>query len=496
MLTLSWIDWSVFLAYVATVFLIGLYFARRQQSTEDYFVGGRRMNWWAIGASIFATSFSSVSFVALPREGAFADFHFFVAILTIPFIITPILWYVFVPLFVRLNVMSMYEYLEMRFDRRVRKTGTLLFAGYAIGWMGTMLYAMGLIIQAVLGLSDTSFVWVVVGIGLFATLYTLVGGFEAVVWTDVLQGMTLGGSMIIVLVLALGLVDGGLPAVISIGAANNKFDLLNFSFSFTERQSFLTGLAYGLFMYLPGYTASQVMVQRYISMNSLARARRSLMINALVNPIVTALFIFTGTTLFVFYHQPGAGGFPTLSAQDQLLPFFMSTELPVRGLTGLVIAGLFGAAMSSIDSGINSLTAVVVHDWIPRRAGSLRFSRLLTGVFGVGITLAALLMPFLGDYVIEMLTKLVGTFLGLILAVLLMGMLVRRSTTLGALLGLAAGASGVAVVWMIPAVAHWWYGGIALGLTFLVGVLVSYVDQDRTKVKADETAVQELSSPP
>lgn len=474
MLRLSGIDWAVFGVHLAVVFLIGAYFARRQRTTDDYFIGGRRMRWWAVGTSIFATSFSSVSFVALPREGAFEDYHFLVAILFIPLVITPVLWYFFVPLFVRLKETSMYAYLETRFDRRIRKIGTLLFGGYAIGWMGTMLYAMGVIIQAVLGLSDAVFIWVVVGIGLFATVYTLVGGFEAVVWTDALQGVTLAACMIVVLMLALQKIEGGFAGVLEAGAANEKFDMFNMAFDFSERRSFLTAAAYGLFLYLPGYTASQVMAQRYISMPSLADARRALVINAVVNPIVALLFIFTGTTLFAFYHQPGASGFPVLPNPDQLLPYFMSAELAVVGLTGLVVAGLFGAAMSSVDSGINSLAAVIVHDWLPNRVGDVRFSRVLSGVFGMCITLAALLMPYVGSFVIEMLTKVVGTFLGLLLALYLMGMFLSRSTSRGALAGLTAGGLAVVIAWNLEGIAHWWYGGIALAVTLIVATLTTF----------------------
>ncbi len=482
MLSLSVVDWIVFSVYLFIVGLIGLFYAKRQRTTDDYFVGDRHMKGWVIGVSIFATSFSSVSFLALPREGAFEDYHFFVAILFIPLVITPLLWYYFVPFFVRMNVTSMYTYLKTRFDHRIQKAGALLFGLYAIGWMGTMLYAIGIILQAVLGFSDAVFTWFVIGIGLFATLYTLVGGFQAVVWTDVLQAVTLGTSMIIVLVLAVQHIDGGLSTVFSIGQANNKFDFYNLTLDLSERQSLITGVAYGLFMYLPGYTASQVMVQRYLSMENLAEARRSLAINAFINPIVAFVFFFTGTTLFAFYHQAGAAGFPDLQSPDQILPYFMSTELVVPGLTGLVVAGLFGAAMSSIDSGINSLAAVVVHDGFPDRKGDVRFSRLLSGGFGGVVTLAALFMPYLGAYIIEILTKVAGSFLGLLLALFLLGMLVPRATARSALIGLAVGACTLLLVWNQESIAHWWYGGIALvatgGIGYAASLLIPAVDGD------------------
>jgi SSS family transporter len=473
--SLGGVDWLIFGVYVTIVLGLGLWFAIRQESNESYFVGSRNMTWWAVGTSIFATAFSSVSFVMLPREGAFADYHLFTAILFIPFVITPLLWYVFVPLFLRLNLISVYEYLEIRFNRAMRRLGTVLFAGYAIGWMGSMLYAVGLILQAVLGLTDVQFMWMLIGVGLFATAYTVLGGFEAVVWTDVLQAVTLGGGMLIVLVLAVGKVDGGLSTVIDLGRANEKFDMFNLDTGLNARSSFFAACAFGLFMYLPGYTTSQITVQRYVSMSSLANARKALLINAVVAVAINLVFIFVGTTLFAFYHQAGAPGFPELASQDQIMPYFLSAELPSIGLTGLLVAGLFGAAMSSIDSGINSMTAVVVYDWLPDRTVSVGFSRVMGGVFGVCITIAALLMPYLGEFVIEMITKIAGTFLGLLLGVYLLGMFVSRANASGALLGLVAGAAVLAIVWTQTPIAHWWYGGVTLGTTFVAGTLSSYL---------------------
>ena len=135
MSALSPFDVLVFVLYLAGVLGLSLAFARGQRTNEDYFLGGRRMPWAAVGASLFATGFSSVSFVALPRETAYGDYHFLIVVLFIPLVITPILWWAFVPLFIRLGLTSVYEYLEIRFNRSLRRVGSLLFAGYAIGWM-------------------------------------------------------------------------------------------------------------------------------------------------------------------------------------------------------------------------------------------------------------------------------------------------------------------------------------------------------------------------
>lgn len=431
------------------------------------------MNWIAVGTSIFATAFSSISFVMLPREGAYADYHLLTALLFIPFVITPILWYLFVPVFLRLKITSVYQYLGIRFNNRIRKLGSLLFAGYAIGWMGSMLYAVGIIVQASLGLTHTQFVWVLIGIGVFATFYTVLGGYEAVVWTDLLQSVTLGGGMLVVLFIIVEMVSGDFFTLIEFGREHGKMDMFNMEFSMNERSSFWAATGFALFMYLPGYTASQITVQRYLSVKNLREARRSLLINAIVAPIISLVFFLVGTALFVFYYQQG--GFPDIPNQDQLLPYFLASELPVAGLTGLLLAGLFAAGMSTIDSGINSMTAVIVKDWIPDKEKDLTvgLSRIITIVLGIVVTITSLLVPLIGEHVIEMITKIAGTFLGLLLGVYLLGLFTRRANTMGSLIGLAAGSIALAIVWTQTAIPHWYYGLFSIGVTFIVGWAVS-----------------------
>ena len=449
MFSLGTTDIVLFLLYLCVVFGVGVYFSRRQKTAEDYFVGGRRMNWIAVGVSLFATSFSSISFLAYPREGAFEDYHLFLTLMCIPLVIVPILWFVFVPMFIRLKLTSIYEYLEIRFNRPMRRLGTVLFAGYAIGWMGSMLYGMGLILQAVLGISGGQTVWLLVGIGVFAVMYTMLGGVQAVVWNDVLQTIILGGGMVMVLVLALSKIDGGFGTVVSFGLEHGKFDMFNMTPDLLERRTFYAAIAFALFMYLPGYTVSQTTAQRYVCMSSLSEARRSLLVSALVSTAVCLLFFFVGSTMFAFYHHTLGTGFPELFRQDQLLPHFVVSEIAVTGLTGLLLAGLFAAALSTIDSGINSLTAVVVYDWLSGRDTGVTMSRIMCVLFGALVIAAALVAPLLGEHLIEIISKIVGVFLGLLLGVFLLGMFVPRANAPGAFIGLATASAALAIVWLV-----------------------------------------------
>ena len=472
-LTLSALDWTLFATYLVVVLALGLKFAGEQHSREDYFLGGRAMNWLPVGLSMFATTFSSLSFVGFPKEAAFGDYHLFLAILFIPLFVSPALWIWFVPLYHRLRVTSPYEYMELRFNRSVRQLCSGLSIVYTIGWMGTMLFAVGVILQGVLDLSPQQLRFTVIGVGLLATLYTAAGGVKAVIWTDVLQTVTLGGGMTLVLLMAIANIDGGWNTVWQIGTTRDKFAMFDMDFDLTRRATFYSAAAYGIFVYLPAKAVSLGTVQRLVSLPTIADARRCVAVNALMVTGISLLFFLVGTTLYVFYHQPGADGFPGMTSKDQLLPVFVVTEIPKFGLTGLLIAALFAAAMSSIDSGINSLTLTTVVDWLPGRPLGVTFSRCLSGAFGVLTIGASLLVPVLDKHVFDIIIRISGALFGPMLGLFLLAMCSRRANSTGAWMGFIAGAGVLLVVWSWTDVSHWWYGALTCIPTLVVGWFAS-----------------------
>ena len=475
------LDWAICFVYVAAVVALGVWSSRRQVSNEEYFVGGRRMNWWAIGLSLFATSFSALSFVGLPREAAYQNYHLYLAILLIPIWVTPIVAYLFIPTFHRLRLTSAYEYLERRFSRRVRLIGSLLYTLSALVWMGSMLYAVGIIVQVVLGLDETQLIWAIVILGLFTTLYTVIGGFEAVIWTDVMQGVTLGVGMLIVLIIALASIDGGWSTVWETGLEHGKFDMFHLEFDPTAVPgSLFSVMALGMFSFLAIYGTEQPVVQRYVSMPSVSAARRAVFLNAVVLAGVGLLFFTVGTTIFAFYQQsppanPLASGLPHLPKEDQLVTHFILTEIPFPGLIGFLLAGLFAAAMSSVDSGINSLTALVVCDWMSGRTLKLGVSRLCCGLFGVAVILTALVAPRLGANVYSIITKIEGTLVGPLLGIFLLGLLVPRTNAPGALAGVVVGIAVALFLSLTDLLSFWWYAAATCLPTIAVGVLASLV---------------------
>jgi SSS family transporter len=471
------LDWAICVVYLAVVFFQGWWFAR-EETTEGYFVGERRMHWLAVGLSLFATSFSTLSFVGLPREAAYEDYHLYLAILFIPLFVAPVVGWLFVPLFHRLRLTSAYEYLELRFNRPIRRVGSLLFCLYTVGWMGSMLYATALILQVVVGLSDSQRVWLLIALGAFTTFYTSVGGYQAVVWTDAVQAVVIGGSIVLILLLGIGRVDGGWGTVWRLGLAHHKFEMFDLRFDLRDRANFYAASAYGLFVYLSAHATAQTAAQRYVSMPSVAAARRSLVVHGVMVAVVCLLFFVLGSVLFAYYHQglsaaaPAGSGFPDLPKQDQLTVHFVRTELAFPGLVGLLLAGLLAAGMSSIDSGINSLTALVVCDWWSGRALGVIASRLLCVMFGLSTVVTALLVPGLGEHVFDIIITIAGAFFGPLLGLFLLGMLMPRANSGGATAGLLAGAVALSSVVLTP-ISRWWYGAFTCVPTFVVGALAS-----------------------
>ncbi len=228
-------------------------------------------------------------------------------------------------------------------------------------------------------------------------------------------------------------------------------------------------------MYLPGYAVAQNMIQRYVCSGGLREGRRVVVLSGLINAGLGLLFMLVGVALFAFYTQTGGPGMPKLDSEDQILPYFVSTQTQGVGLVGLMLAGLFAAAMSTIDSGINGVASVIVYDWLGGKQLPLWASRGLTVALGVLVIVAALLAPRLGGDVIDIIMAIAGTLLGGLMAVFLLGMFTPRANWQAALIGLAVGAASLMLVATMTDIPKWWYGAFTIGPTWLVGAGASYL---------------------
>ncbi|MFP6763554.1 MAG: hypothetical protein VB858_08050 [Planctomycetaceae bacterium] len=492
---ISQLDWVICLAYLGLVIGLGLYFSNKQKDNEEFFFGGGKMHWVPVGLSLFATTFSSNSFVGLPAEGAFGDYHQLLAILFIPFVVIPITCLWFIPFYKGLGLTSLYEYLERRFARPVRLTASVIFMVYSAGWMGTMLLAVSRILNVVLeSQSNGQTIAVIVSVGFLATLYTAMGGVKAVIWTDTIQAFALCGGMIFLFFLLLDGIDGGWDTFIATGSAAGKFEMFRTDGGMGERNIY-SACVYGFFVYLGSQVASYGAFQRYITVDSVNDARRALIVKGVFTLISCTLFFLVGTALFVYYQQSHLEIFQELSegrSKDQLLPHFVIHFSGGKGMTGLILAGLFAAAMSSLDSGINSMTATLVTDWFNGREAGTFANRCLTLAFGAGVTTIACGLSLIDSPVFDILLSIAGATLGLLLAVMLLGMLVPRANTFGVSCGMLAGLSAFGLIRMIlpqldvatlnqlgPLAGlkdnTWWDGLFATVPAVVVGVLASLV---------------------
>ena len=475
------LDYVCLGAYLAMLIGMGVYFSRREKTTADYFLAGRRIPWWAAGISLFGTQLSAITFMAAPAKVYATDWAYFVN--TFAFIlITPIVVYFYLPFFRRLNLISAYEYLERRFNLATRLYASAAFILFQLGRMAIVLFLPAMALSAVTGMNV--YVCIVV-MGVLSTLYTVLGGIEAVVWTDVLQAVVLLGGGLLCLVIMMFGVDGGMSTIFSVGMADEKFKVIHWSWDYTT--STLWVLVIGnLFINLVTYTSDQAVVQRYLTTRDEKSAANSIWMNAAIVLPETFIWFLLGTSLYVFYKLTPELLSPNLPT-DSIFPHFISQQLP-SGVTGIVIAALFAASMSTLDSGLNSVSTAVVTDFYARfhpestDAFRLRLARWLTAGLGLIATATAATMA---TYEIQSLWDLFMRMLGLLSSgmagLFAVGMFTRRANGRGALAGALISAAVIYWVQTQTAVSFFLYAAIGLLTCFAAGYIASLLLPDHPK---------------
>jgi SSS family solute:Na+ symporter len=384
------VDILVIAAYLLTLVIIGLRVAGRQTTTESYFVAGRSVPGWAAGLSLLATIITSVTFIAYPGAAYAGDWTLLVpGILFV--VVIAVIGPVVVPFFRQAVTMSVYEFFGNRFGQSVRMYSSLAFATGHFAKMGFVFYLLAL---SVSGITGWSIALIIVGLGIITIFYTLVGGLEAVIWTDVVQGFLLWAGVAVTIGLLLFAPHTTPAAMVNLIVANHKMSLGSFSFDLAK-PTFWTLAIYGLFFYLQKYTADQTVVQRYLAARSDRSALRGMYLGASLCLPVWTSFMFIGSLLWAFYRLTGQPLPSAIMRPDQVFPHFMVTQMPA-GVGGLFLAALFGAAMSMLASDLNCLGLVLVEDFyaqlFPRRTDVQRLrvgklSIVLCGALALAIAL-------------------------------------------------------------------------------------------------------------
>lgn len=472
---MSTIDWLIVAMYAVAMIGIGYAASRKQNNTDEYFRGGKQIPWWAIGISIMATSFSAASLLGGPAQGYTQGF------LWLQMQLGDLLGYVlvmlfFLPLFVKLNITTAYEYLEQRFDAKNRSLASLCFLLFVVARLGALLYGASLVVATVTG-------WplnlAIVVVGATSIAYTIAGGIVAVVWTDVLQfGLIFVGLGAGVWAASQG-VPGGLSELCSTAAAAGKFQVINLSWEPKSLVSLPTAMfAYGVLAFAVAGT-NQQSVQRYVSCADVASGRKAALLGWFTGLVGVAITLFLGILLYAFY-TINAGTLPDTVTGDKILPYFIQNQVPA-GASGLLVAAVFAAAMSSIDSALHALATCITVDFYKRffkpnkhDRHYLKVAQVLILVWGIIGILSAFYVASTGEDLLPFLVKYVAFFLGPVLGLFLMGVLCPRINGTGAFWGTLVAAALVGlnsqVGWFDVGI---WQSAIAAPLAVAVGYGIS-----------------------
>lgn len=477
------LDWIVLVAYLGAMVLLSVWLSRGQESTEDYYVGGRNLPWWAVGISTMATQTSANSFIGIPayvalKEGGGLTWLQYELAVPIAMILVMVL---LIPFFRDLQLVSVYEYLEQRFDQRTRlvMSGVFLISrGLATG---VGVYASAAVLTVCLGLP----IWqCILLIGVITVIYDTLGGMAAVVWSDVIQMFVLLGGLVLCVWLAADSV-GGLGEAISvhdsarlsgIGSGHGLGDGAK-----APLWGFLVG---GLVLYVSYYGVDQSQAQRELSAPTTADTKRSLVFNGLARFPMTLLYMLLGLAIgAAYWASPELQASVPSDSLDQMVPQFILMKLPA-GVKGVLFAAILAAAMSSLDSALNSLSAATMRDFIepfapvdddPKvaQAQMLKRSRVTTVGWGIAMTAAAFLFEGLSDTVVEGINKLGSVFYGPILAAFLAGLLDRRSRGTAMLAGVFVGVGVNVFLWQVIGDDVFWMWWNVTGL--VVGIAVTVI---------------------
>lgn len=476
----STVDWIVLTIYLIAVVLIGGSFYGKHKNVKDYLIAGRRMSWFPIAISIIATDLSAISYMGIPALVYKHDLKYMLSAFLFPFQMGLVI-VLFVPLLYRLNIYTAYQYLEHRFNTTTRLLASFLFLGGRGAWLATMTFATSVVLSEITGI-NTYLAIVICGIS--TTLYTFLGGMEAVIWTDFMQFFVLLGGAVAIAIFIVLAYGWDVSRIWDVATATGHTTMFDFSLDPSREYTFW-GLLIGLLVYqLSTYGTDQINVQRYFATKNLKQTIWAAAGSALILLPVLLLLYGIGIGFTAFYHDhPGMRD--SLSGPDRVMPHFTVYVLPA-GLRGLVIAAIFAATMSSMSSGINSLATSTIKDFLEKVsqnivARELYWARLISAFWGLTATAGATLMVDLKLTILERFNSIYQFFAGPLVGIFLLGILTRRASAWPVCAGAIVGFL-VTVIVAQSTIVHWlWYAPVGCLVTLVVGYLGSlFVPQQRS----------------
>jgi len=466
------LNWILLITYLGGMLFLGYYFMKREKGTDDFFKGGGRIPWWAAGMSIYATMLSAITFMAIPAKAYATDWKYFPMAIAILLIAFPVMKY-YLPFFRRLRVTTAYEYLEKRFNYSTRFLASFLFILFMIARMALVLFLPSLALTTVTGIDIYT---CIILMGVITIIYCTMGGVEAVIWGDVIQGFVLLGGTLFAAVFLVTEIDGGAGRLIEISLDNQKFTMFDLALSWKSATLWVVLLG-GLANNLISYSADQTVIQRYLTTKNERSAAKGILMNGIMSVVVLVVFYFIGTALYAYYKtHPGELNF-TMQNTDAIFPHFIMSNMPV-GLAGLLIAAIFSATMSTVSSNVNSISTAFTTDFFghffpdtPDRIllRVARWSGVFFGIIGVALALLMASMSILSlfdyfNYILGLLASGLG-------ALFLMGIFFPRIGAKSALTGFVLGSASLFVVSLTTQISFLLYGFIGIVLTLCFALL-------------------------
>ena len=486
-------DWVVIVAYALGMLAVGWYCSRRATTTEDYLLGGRTMKPWAVGLSLFATLLSTISYLAVPGEMIKHGPMIASQIVVFPFIILVVGWFL-IPRIMKLNVTSAYEILEMRLGVWVRLLGALFFLSMRLMWMSVIIYATtSKVLIPILGWDESTTPYACAVLGIITVVYTSMGGLRAVVITDVVQTfILLGGAALTIVLITVNL--GGVAAWWPTEWDPN-WDPLKIWFDPGSRVTIAATFVSVFAWYVCTAGSDQMAIQRYLATRDVKAARSMFNTSMAANAVVLVLLSVLGLALLAYFQahpEQLADGQTISESADQLLPRFIVIGLP-KGVSGLVVAALLAAAMSSLSSGINSSCSVITVDFVDRfRAADspetdhVRLAKSVSWLVGIAVIALSFGAGMVPGNLLEVTFKIVNLLVAPLFVLFFMAMFVPWANSFGTLVAGAASVAvavgiafyeilGLSFLWIMP-------GAFVSGI--VVGMLLSLVPI-RTTVSSD-----------
>jgi SSS family transporter len=484
----STIDYVVLLAYLAGITAFGMRFKRAQRSVKDYFVGARDTSWIIICLSIVATETSTLTLIGVPalaygtfarpeQGGTLTYLQVLVGYIAGRFIIAR----VFLPSYFRGELLTAYALLESRFGAAARRVAAALFLVMRALAEGVRVFAASLVLSAVLSASVHGiphlWLWSIVLVGVLTLVYTFEGGIAAVIWTDLIQFVIYVGGSLLAAYEIVHLMPGGWHAIVAAGREAGKLQVLSFSWDVTVPFTFWAGLIGGTFLTNASHGTDQLLVQRLLTCRNLRDSQKAIVTSGFIVLAQFVLFLGIGIMLFAYYqHVPR----PAITTNDEIFPAFIVTTLP-HGISGLVIAAIFAAAMSNLSGSLNSLASTTVLDFYHPLTGGrasdatlLRLSKWCTAGWGVVLILIAIVARGWGSVFTAGLTA-ASIVYGPMLGAFCLGVLTTRANTAGVITGIVVSAAAMFTIWWTTRLAWTWYVAVGTAICVAVGYAVSRV---------------------